>query len=169
MHYAYAGKARPLATHGDIYYVRSTDNGATWSTPIKLNDDTGGQFKTQWMPSLSVNYNPPASTSRQGHGLLVRPSQRHHGLQHCHRSGMQLRALRRAVARQRRDLGCEFRSQRRHHPSADQNDAGVQSCYAGDYDYNTARQNAYVTWTDGRVAVGGVQVQSVEFATVPEP
>ena len=47
---------RPTNYHGDIYYVRSTDNGNTWSTPIKLNDDPGGQFKTQWMPSLSVNY-----------------------------------------------------------------------------------------------------------------
>ena len=28
---------------------------------------------------------------------------------------------------------------------------------------------AYVTWTDGRVAVGGVQVQNVEFVAVPEP
>jgi hypothetical protein len=52
----------------------------------------------------------------------------------------------------------------------DQQDPGVQSCYAGDYDYNTALgSNAYVTWTDGRVAVGGVQVQNVEFARVPEP
>ena len=36
----------------------------------------------------------------------------------------------------------------------------------------TARRSgntAYVTWTDGRVAVGGVQVQNVEFAPVPEP
>ncbi|HUI85298.1 MAG TPA: hypothetical protein VL240_13800, partial [Candidatus Binatia bacterium] len=51
-----------------------------------------------------------------------------------------------------------------------QNDGGVQPCYAGDYDYNTAAgTNAFVTWTDGRVSVGGVQVQNVEFAAVPEP
>jgi hypothetical protein len=44
------------------------------------------------------------------------------------------------------------------------------SCYAGDYDYSTALNNtAYVTWTDGRVAVSGVQVQNVEFAAAPEP
>ena len=50
-------KARARDT-GDIFYVRSTDNGLTWSSPIKLNNDPDGQFKTQWMPSLSVNYNP---------------------------------------------------------------------------------------------------------------
>ena len=55
-------------------------------------------------------------------------------------------------------------------PQPTQNDGGVQPCYAGDYDYNTALGgNAFVTWTDGRVAVGGVQVQNVEFAAVPEP
>jgi len=40
-------------------------------------------------------------------------------------------------------------------------DPEIQPCYAGDYDYSTALGNtAYVTWTDGRVAVGGVQVQN---------
>ena len=53
-------------------------------------------------------------------------------------------------------------------PQPTQNDGGVQPCYAGDYDYATAQgQHAFVTWTDGRVAVSGVQVQSVEFATFP--
>jgi len=51
-----------------------------------------------------------------------------------------------------------------------QDDPGVVSCYAGDYDYNTAfRGNAYVTWTDGRHEIGGVPVQSEDFAQVPEP
>jgi hypothetical protein len=55
-------------------------------------------------------------------------------------------------------------------PQPAQDDPLVQSCYAGDYDYNTALNgNAYVTWTDGRVAVGGVQVQNVDFAAVPLP
>ena len=50
-------------------------------------------------------------------------------------------------------------------------------CYAGDYDYNTAlsaadssgKGTAYITWTDGRRSVGGVHVQDVDFAEVPEP
>ena len=55
-------------------------------------------------------------------------------------------------------------------PQPAQEDADIQSCYAGDYDYSTALNgNAYVTWTDGRVAVGGVQVQNVFFAAQAEP
>jgi hypothetical protein len=58
-----------------------------------------------------------------------------------------------------------------------QDDGGVQTCYAGDYDYNTALNaadsgtagTAYVTWTDGRHKIGGIPVQSVDFAQVPEP
>lgn len=43
------------------------------------------------------------------------------------------------------------------------------SCYAGDYDYNTARgSTAFITWTDGRRNVNGVAVQDVNFAAVPE-
>jgi hypothetical protein len=59
-----------------------------------------------------------------------------------------------------------------------QDDQFVVSCYAGDYDYNTALNaadagnstgSAYITWTDGRAKVGGVPVQNVDFATTPEP
>ena len=40
------------ADEGDIYYVRSSDNGATWSTPLKLNQDS--TLRAQWMPSIGV-------------------------------------------------------------------------------------------------------------------
>jgi hypothetical protein len=59
-----------------------------------------------------------------------------------------------------------------------QDDGGVVSCYAGDYDYNTALNAAdagnttgfaYVTWTDGRNKIGGIPEQNVDFANVPEP
>ncbi len=48
MHYVYA--ARRVPDTGDILYQRSTDNGATRSTPIKVNTDT--TTRAQWMPSL---------------------------------------------------------------------------------------------------------------------
>lgn len=36
----------------DIYYTRSTDNGATWPTPTRFNTDTSS--REQWMPSIAV-------------------------------------------------------------------------------------------------------------------
>ena len=50
-------------------------------------------------------------------------------------------------------------------PQPTQADPQIQACYAGDYDYDTIQSgHAYITWTDGRRAVGGVQVQDVNFA-----
>jgi len=169
VHYAYATKGA-LST-GDIYYVRSTDNGSTWSSPVLLNDPESNQYQSHWMPSLSVNYNP--SGFQQPGKVTVSWYDRRQASSSCN------------VAT---DPGCSY--QRYGVQSADngatwgsnfaisdvivlqptQNDSGVQSCYAGDYDYDTAfGGTAYVTWTDGRVAVGGVQVQNVELEAVPEP
>ena len=97
VHYVYAGQGQQPNDHGDIYYVRSTDNGSTWSAPIMLNDDPGGQYKTQWMPSLSVNYNPASPQQSQGHRLLVRSPAGHLGLQQRYRSRLQLLSLRDSV------------------------------------------------------------------------
>jgi hypothetical protein len=170
VHYAYAGQGQATNDHGDIYYVRSTDNGNTWSTPIKLNDDPGGQYKTQWMPSLSVNYSlagfSPVSK------VTVSWYDRRQATSACnvatdpgcsyYRYGIQ-------SADNGVTWGSNIQISDTLIPQPTQNDGGVQPCYAGDYDYSTAQSSAYVTWTDGRVAVGGVQVQNVEFAAVPEP
>ena len=172
VHYAYAG-AGPSGSqdHGDIYYVRSADNGQTWSAPIKLNDDPDGQFKTQWMPSLSVNYN--ASGFQVQGKVTVSWYDRRQATSACNiatdpgcsymRYGVQ-------SPDNGQTWGSNIQISDQLIPQPTQNDGGVQPCYAGDYDYATAQgQNAYVTWTDGRVAVGGVQVQNVEFENVPEP
>ncbi len=36
----------------DVHFVRSTDGGATWSAPVKVNDDDGNAW--QWFGTLSV-------------------------------------------------------------------------------------------------------------------
>ncbi len=55
IHYAYAGHGVNPGDLGDIYYVRSVDNGQTWSDPIILNtDQLSGGTTEQWMPSVSV-------------------------------------------------------------------------------------------------------------------
>lgn len=45
------------ADNADVYYTKSTDSGATWSSPVQVNNDDGGT--DQFFPTVSVN---PAGT-----------------------------------------------------------------------------------------------------------
>jgi hypothetical protein len=171
VHYAYAGQGTASQDHGDIFYVRSTDNGVTWSAPIKLNDDPGGQYKTQWMPSLSVNYNLAGFQPQSK--VTVSWYDRRSATSACNNVSDPGCSYER-YGTQSADNGvtwsANFAISDQLIPEPAQTDGGVQSCYAGDYDYATALgSSAFVTWTDGRVNVGGTQVQNVEFARVPEP
>ena len=165
VHYIYAGHGQG-SDNGDVFYVRSTDGGSTWATPIVMNTDTPGiQFHTQWMPSLSSNPSGKVTASwydrrsvNTACNVATDPG--------CNYE---------RFARQSADNGAtwgasDFAISTAIIPQPQQQDGGVQSCYAGDYDYSTAQgSNAYVTWTDGRRNVGGVQVQDVNLAVVPEP
>jgi len=163
VHYAYAG-AGTSGDHGNIFYTRSTDNGATWSSPVKLNQDADGQFKTQWMPNV---------TSDKDGRVTVSWYDRRQATTACNiatDAGCKYERW----ARQSGDNGATFNAEAAISTSLidqpEQDDPGVQSCYAGDYDYSTAvGGNAFVTWTDGRRSVGGTHVQDVNLAVVPEP
>ena len=41
------------ADQGDVMFVKSTDGGLTWGTPIQVNDDAS-QTNTQWLGTMSV-------------------------------------------------------------------------------------------------------------------
>ena len=170
VHYVYAG-AGTNGDHGDIFYTRSTNNGKTWSKAIKLNTDKDAQFKTQWMPSLSATSDGNVTASWYD---------RRKATSACNSTGDPGCNYER-VGRQSSTNGASWSSDITISTSLitqpTQDDGGVQTCYAGDYDYNTALNAAdsgtagaaYVTWTDGRHKIGGVPVQSVDFAQVPEP
>lgn len=163
VHYAYA-RGGKNGDHGDIFYQRSTDNGETWSKPIKLNTDPDKPFKTQWMPSLSVDLKGKVTVSwydrrkaTSACKVVSDPG--------CNYE---------RVGRQSKNNGAsflpEFAISTGVIPQPDQQDPFVQSCYAGDYDYDTALNgSAFVTWTDGRRSVKGTHVQDVDFAKVPLP
>ena len=163
VHYAYAGQGTK-GDPGDIFYVRSADNGNTWSKPVKLNTSADAKFKTQWMPSVSSDLNGKVTVSwydrRAATTACVNVTDPGCSYE---RVGIQ-------SADNGATFGSEITISTQIIPEPAQSDPNVQSCYAGDYDYNTALNgNAYVTWTDGRVAVGGTQVQNVDFAAVPLP
>jgi hypothetical protein len=169
VHYAYAQKG--VLSTGDIAYTRSTDGGNTWSTPIVLNDAETNQYQSHWMPSLSVNYSPGAF--QQPKSVTVSWYDRRQSTSACNNvtdPGCNYQRYGVQSSDNGATWGSNFAISSQIIPEPAQNDPFVQSCYAGDYDYATAfNSNAYVTWTDGRVAVGGVAVQSVEGSAVPEP
>ncbi|MGZ4790061.1 MAG: hypothetical protein ACXVZX_16200, partial [Terriglobales bacterium] len=162
VHYVYAGKGTS-GDNGNIYYTRSTDNGSTWSAPIKLNTDPDAQYKTQWMPSLSVTNTGKVTASWYDRRSVSAA---------CNAvtdPGCQYERYARQSADNGLTWGADFAVSDGIINEPDQQDPGVQSCYAGDYDYNTAvNSNAFVTWTDGRRSVNGVHVQDVMFAAVPQ-
>jgi hypothetical protein len=164
VHYDYAAHGQG-SDNGDVFYVRSTDNGATWSAPFLLNTDSPGmQYHTQWMPSLSVN---PA-------GKVTASWYDRRSVSTACSVATDPGCNYERYGRQSADNGntwgaSDFAISSAIIPQPEQADGGVQSCYAGDYDYATAQgSTAYVTWTDGRRNVGGHNVQDVNFAAVPE-
>jgi len=164
VHYVYAGHGQGV-DNGDIFYTRSTDNGSTWSSPVILNSDVPGVlYHTQWMPSLSVN----------GAGKVTASWYDRRSVSTACNVATDPGCNYERYGRQSPDNGVtwqpDFAISSSIIPQPQQQDPGVQSCYAGDYDYDTAQSSgAYVTWTDGRRNVGGVQVQDVNLAVVPEP
>ena len=39
----------------DVFMIKSTDNGVTWSTPLRINNDPIGNGKIQYWPTIAVN------------------------------------------------------------------------------------------------------------------
>jgi hypothetical protein len=170
VHYDYAGKGTN-GDHGDIFYQRSSDNGKTWSKPIKLNTDKDGKFKEQWMPSLSATADGNITASWYD---------RRKATSACNKvtdPGCKYERVGRESKTNGASWLAEVTISTSLIPQPAQEDPTVGPCYAGDYDYSTALSaadssgtgSAYVTWTDGRRSVGGVHVQDVDFAKVPEP
>lgn len=49
----YNNRGTATGDKGDIFMVQSTNNGATWSAPVKVNDDL--TTTDQWQPTLAVS------------------------------------------------------------------------------------------------------------------
>jgi hypothetical protein len=155
VHYVYAARGANPGDLGDILYIRSDDNGTTWTPPITLNSDaaTGGNH-AQWMPSLSAT----------PEGLLVASW---YDRRNTPDNSFEFRLIRSS------DNGLSWGDDQpvseMISPQPEQPDGSVQACYAGDYNYHTAiSSNSYVTWTDGRVQISGHNQQDVFFAQVPQ-
>jgi hypothetical protein len=137
---------------GDIYYIRSTDNGATWSAPAALNSDQLDQNNVvQWQPSISV--------TSQGYVLAAWYDRRDttDGLNYQYYGRMSL------------DNGATFLPEERiadlDIPQPVQVDPSTAFCFAGDSNFHAPLGNvSLATWTDGRNAVsdGSADVQQMD-------
>lgn len=154
VHLVYASRVgAPPADAGDVYYIRSTDSGATFSAPFKLNTDA--TTRPQWQPNLSVSptgtvfatwYDARDSASTDC--VLGNPASP------CYKM----------YSRKSNDNGVSWMPDDALSdvltPLPAQPDTGIQATYAGDYDYGSAVATKHVTaWTDGRNAISGASQQ----------
>src|SRR6516162_8030238 len=138
VHYVYAQHGTG-ADKGDVYYIRSTDSGVTFSAPFKLNTDA--TTLPQWQPNLSVS---PSGTvfavwydGREGTGCTPGVNTP------CYRMW----------GRESIDNGVTWLADMPFSdvvsPLPSQPDPGIVACYAGDYDYGSAQATAHFSsWVD---------------------
>jgi hypothetical protein len=150
VHYDYAQRGAG-ADGGDIFYIRSTDSGATFSAPLKLNTDA--TTRPQWQPNLSVSpggtlfaawYDARESASCQKGNPAV-PCYRMWGRKSTDNGATWLAD----------DMFSDVVT-----PLPAQPDPNIVACYVGDYDYGSATADKHVTsWADGRVTINNLSQQ----------
>jgi hypothetical protein len=150
VHLVYAQQGGP-GDPGDVYYIRSTDGGVTFGTPLKLNTDGG--TRPQWQPNLSVS---PTGTllatwydARESTDCVV---------------GDENTPCYRMWSRKSNDNGQSWLPDDMLSdvvsPLPAQPDPNIVSVYVGDYDYGAAITTKHVTsWADGRVAINSQSQQ----------
>src|SRR5881275_3022168 len=150
VHYVYAQHGAG-SDPGDVYYIRSTDRGQTFSAPLKLNSDA--TTRPQWEPNLSVS----SSGSVFAAWYDARESAS------CTRGNSAIPCYR-MWARRSTDNGVSWLSDQTFSdlvsPLPAQPDPGIQATYAGDYDYASSSPNQHLhSWVDGRVTISGSSQQ----------
>ena len=139
---------------GNVYYIRSTDSGATFSAPFQLNSNTD-PTKAQWMPNLSVSeagtlfstwYDETPRTSAS-----CQPSSPANLCYQMHSNKSPDNGVTWLGDQTTSDVAS---------PLPLQGDPGIQPTYVGDYDYGSAILTKHVTsWADGRNAINGASQQ----------
>ena len=140
---------------GDVYYIRSTDGGTTFSAPFKLNSDT--TTRPQWQVNVSASPN----------GTILATWYDGRDNASCSKGNPAVPCYA-MWSRKSLDNGATWLPDEAlsdvQSPLPGQPDVTVQSTYAGDYDYGSATVTAhYTSWTDGRVTLSGQSQQDAFF------
>jgi hypothetical protein len=154
VHYVYAARNTSNGDPGNVFYIRSTDGGVSFSAPLMLNTNTDAT-KAQWQPNLSV--------SSTGSLFAVWYDERERVAASCQPSSPSTPCYR-MWARRSTDNGATWLSDMAFSdvvtPLPLQPDPGIQAVYAGDYDYATSSPNQHLhAWVDGRVTISGISQQ----------
>jgi hypothetical protein len=150
VHYVYAARNAGTGDPGDVFYIRSTDSGVTFSAPFQLNSNTD-PAKAQWMPSLSVS---PSGTL-----FAVWYDERDSGGASTCIAGSNSPCYR-MYARRSNDNGVTWLPDDAFSdvvsPLPALPDPGIVPTYVSDYDYGSAVTTKHLaSWVDGRVPING--------------
>jgi len=155
VHYVYSARNATSGDPGDVFYIRSTDGGVTFSAPFQLNSDTD-PAKAQWEPNLSVSPSGTLSAvwydERDGGGASTCIAGSNSP---CYRM----------YARRSNDNGVTWLADDTFSdvvsPLPAQPDPGIVSSYVSDYDYASALASKHLSsWVDGRVPINGTYQQN---------
>jgi len=152
--YVYAAANSGNGDPGDIFYIRSTDSGVTFSAPFQLNSNTEAT-KAQWQPNLSVSEAGTLLATWYDEAPRVAAS--------CQPSSPSTPCYQ-MHSRKSPDNGVTWLADDTLSDVASplplQGDPGIQPLYAGDYDYGSSILTKHVTsWVDGRNPINGASQQ----------
>jgi Bacterial Ig-like domain len=151
VHLVYGAQDTGTGDPGNVFYIRSTDGGVTFSAPLMLNTD-GDPTKAQWQANLSV--------SDSGTLLAMWYDERNGG--NC-TAGSNTPCYQ-MFARKSLDSGVTWLPDDALSdvvsPLPAQNDPFIVDSYAGDYDYGSAILTKHLSsWVDGRNLINGASQQ----------
>src|SRR6266542_1949209 len=152
--YVYAASNPGNNDPGDVFYIRSTDSGVTFSAPFQLNSNTEAN-KAKWQPNLSV--------SEAGTLFAMWYDETPRVAASCQPSSPGTPCYQ-MHARKSNDGGVTWLADDTLSDVASplplQGDPGIQPLYAGDYDYGSSILTKHVTsWVDGRNPILGASQQ----------
>src|SRR5438552_1374924 len=159
VHYVYASRNTGNGDAGNIFYIRSTDSGATFSAPLQLNTDS--TTRPQWQPNISVSSG----------GTLFAMWYDARGSANCQKGNTAVPCYQ-MWGRKSTDNGATWLPDMAFSdvmsPLPAQPDPGIIAEYAGDYDYASAVLADHITaWDDGRIPVSGQSQQNTFFDKEP--
>jgi hypothetical protein len=140
---------------GDVYYIRSTDGGVTFGTPLILNTDATA--RAQWQASLSVTTD----------GSLFATWYDQRETDSCAKGNPAVPCYR-IWGRKSTDDGVSWLADMPVSdvitPLPDQPEPGIVGTYASDYDYGSSVLNQHLrAWLDGRVTISGISQPDAFF------